>query len=147
MRRSGAVVFILAAAALGACGGHPVRQVNVLHEAHNAMSQDTLTVNMGAVGASRQWGSASIGDAKHGVDVKIDVQNEPHGASQPAYIAKSACTPPAAKPWRTLQPVVGGKSASHVDGIDIGVIKKGRYSIVVQDARSHRPVSCGNFQI
>jgi len=111
------------------------------------MSQDTLTANMGALGASRQWGSASIGDAKQGVDVKIDLRNEPRGASERAYIAKSACTPPAVNAWRTLQPVVGGKSKSHVDGIDIGVIKQGRYSIVVQDARSHRPASCGNFQI
>jgi hypothetical protein len=42
--------------------------------------------------------------------------------------------------------VAGGKSKSHVDGVDIGQIKGGRYAIVVLSAGSSRPVSCGNFQ-
>jgi hypothetical protein len=132
---------------LAACGGHPVRQINLLHEAHNAMSQDALTVNMGAAGASRQWGSASMGDAKHALDVQIDLQNEPRGARERAYIARGNCTPPSKTTWRPLQPVRGGKSHTAVPGLDIGVIKKGRYSIVVDGAASARPVSCGNFQI
>ncbi|HET9096226.1 MAG TPA: hypothetical protein VFN37_06165 [Candidatus Baltobacteraceae bacterium] len=60
------VVLITAAAMLAACGGRPVRQINVLHEAHNAMSQDALTVDIGAQKGSRQWGSAGLGDAKRG---------------------------------------------------------------------------------
>jgi hypothetical protein len=132
---------------LAACGGRPVRQINVLHEAHNAMSQDTLTVNMGAIGNSRQWGSASIGDAKHAVDVEVQLQNEPRGAKERAYMARSNCTPPGRTPWRELHPVVRGKSHSSVPGLDIGVIKKGRYSIVVDGAGSSHAVSCGNFQI
>jgi hypothetical protein len=139
--------FILAAAMLAACGGHPVRQINVLHEAHNAMSQDALTVNMGAIGNSRQWGSASIGDARHGVDVQLELQNSPRGASEAAYIARSNCTPPVKTAWRRLHPVVGGKSATYLPGIDIGVIKKGRYSIVVESANAKTAVACGNFQI
>lgn len=137
----------MAAAVLSACGGHPVRQINVLHEAHNAMSQDALTVNMGALANSRQWGSASIGDAKHGVDVQIALHNEPRGAVEPAYIARSSCTPPGRAPWRALHAVSGGKSMTHLAGLDIGVIKQGRYSIVVERAGSRTPVSCGNFQI
>jgi hypothetical protein len=124
-----------------------VRQINVLHEAHNAMSQDALNVNMGAIGNSRQWGSASMGDAKHALDVQIDLQNEPRGASERAYISRSSCTPPGTKPWRPLRPVVGGKSHSSVPNLDIGDIKAGRYSIVVDAAGSTRAVSCGNFQI
>lgn len=143
----GRLVFIAAAALLSACGGRPVSQVNVLHEAHNAMSQDALTANMGALGHSRQWGSASMGDAKHGMDVKIDLQNESRGASERAYIAKSNCTSPSRTPWRPLHPVVKGKSMTHVGGVDIGQIKQGRYSIIVDGAGSQSPVSCGNFQI
>jgi hypothetical protein len=140
-------VLILAAAALCACGGRPVSQVNVLHRVHNAMSQDALTVNMGALGRSRQWGSASMGDDKHGMKVEIQLDNAPHGAAEPAYIAHSGCTPPARDRWRRLQPVVNGKSASFVPGVDIGRIKKGRYAVVVLGPRSGQPVSCGNFQI
>lgn len=140
------VVLITAAAMLAACGGRPVRQINVLHEAHNAMSQDALTVNMGAIDGSRQWGSASIGDAKHGVDVEITLTNEPRGARETAYLTRSNCTPPGTKAWRTLHPVTGGKSKTHLDGLDIGVIKRGRYSIVVNRS-PNEPVSCGNFQI
>ena len=140
-------VLIVAAALLSACGGRPVSQINVLHEAHNAMSQDALTVNMGALAHSRQWGSASMGDAKHGVDVKVEIANEPHGASERAYIAKSNCTAPARTPWRALHPVVNGKSSTHVGGIDIGQVKQARYSIIVESAASGSPVSCGNFQI
>ncbi len=137
----------MAAALLAACGGRPVSQINVLHEAHNAMSQDTLTVNMGALKHSEQWGSASMGDERHGMDVIVHLDNEPAGAKEPAYIAIGNCTPPSSKAWRTLAPVTGGKSASHVGGADIGAIKKGRYSIVVDDPRARTAVSCGNFQI
>lgn len=140
-------VLIVAAAALSACGGRPVSQVNVLHRVHNAMSQDALTVNMGALGGSRQWGSASVGDEKHGMKVQIEIQNVPHGVTEPAYISRSGCTPPDRDRWRTLQPVVRGKSTSFVPGVDIGQIKKGRYAVVVLGHRLPRPVSCGNFQI
>jgi hypothetical protein len=109
------------------------------------MSQDTLNVNMGALAASRQWGSASIGDAKHGVDVKVELDNVPSGVTEPAYIARGGCTPPSHVRWRNLRPVIRGKSKSYVRGLDIGLIKKGRYSIVVVGAGGH-PVSCGNFQ-
>lgn len=74
-----------------------------------------------------------MGDAKHGV-------------SERAYIAKSNCTAPARTPWRALHPVVNGKSSTHVGGIDIGQVKQGRYSIIIEGA-SGSPVSCGNFQI
>ncbi len=140
-------VFILAAAVLSACGGRPVSQINLLHEAHNAMSQDTLTANMGALHGSRQWGSASMGDAKHGMDVEIRLDNEPARAFERAYIARGNCTPPAARPWKRLHPVSGGKSKSYVSGPDIGQIKGGRYAIVVVDAKTRTPLSCGNFQI
>jgi hypothetical protein len=139
--------FILAAAMLAACGGHPVRQINLLHEAHNAMSQDALTVNMGPIGDSRQWGSASIGDARRGVDVQIELHNAPHDVSEPAYITRSNCTPPGKIPWRRLHALAGGKSSTYLPGFDIGVIKKGRYSVVVESAKTKRAVSCGNFQI
>lgn len=111
------------------------------------MSQDALTVNMGALDHSRQSGSASMGDEKHGVDVKVTLDNEPSGASERAYIARSNCTPPGTTEWQPLHPVVGGKSTTHVDGLDIGKIKQGRYSIVVDGAGSSNAVSCGNFQI
>lgn len=131
---------------LAACGGHPARQINLLHEAHNAMSQDALTVNMGALGNSRQWGSASIGDTRRGVSVQVELRNAPR-AGEPAYIARSNCTPPGKIAWRRLRPLARGKSTTYLPGLDIGIIKQGRYSIVVLSAHARTAVACGNFQI
>lgn len=111
------------------------------------MSQDALTVNMGALHGSRQWGSASMGDAKHGLNVTVRLDNEPPRAAESAYIVVGSCTPPSTHVYRTLHPIVNGKSQTYVKGPDIGRIKQARYSIVVDAANAHTPLSCGDFQI
>lgn len=140
------VLGIAAAAALCGChGGRPVSQINPLHVAHNAMTDHLMTVNVGALHGSRQWGSSSIGDKKHGVDVAITLQNEPKGATEPAYLGKGNCTKPPSTAWKKLTPVKGGKSKTHVDGVQVGAIKGGRYAVVVDGASGGRPVACGDF--
>lgn len=141
-------LFTLGVLTLAACHGRPVSQINPLHAAHNAMTDHLLTVNMGALHGSRQWGSASIGDGKHGVDVAITLQNEPREATERAYIAKSNCAGPSSQPWKPLSPVKRGKSQTHVPGVTVGEIKKGRYAIVVeQRGSSGSAVSCGDFEL
>lgn len=137
----------LAALLLTAChGGRPVSQLNEMHIAHSYMTDHLLTVNMGAKGGSKQWGTASMGDHEHGIDVAVTLDNAPKG-SERAYVTQGNCTPPSSKVWKPLQPVTGGKSKSHIDGVTVGDIKKGRYSIVVEDPGSKKPVSCGDFEL
>lgn len=143
-----AVALVAAALLLSAChgGGRPVSQLNEMHIAHNYMTDHLMTVNMGALGNSRQWGTASMGDHKHGVDVAVTLDNAPKG-SETAYVGKGNCTSPPTSVWKPLKPVVGGKSKSHIGGVTVGDIKKGRYSIVVEDPGSKKPVSCGDFEL
>ncbi len=135
--------------ALASChGSQPVRQINPLHVAHNAMTDHLLTVNMGALRHSNQFGSASMGDESHGVDVAVRLDNEPHGEAEAAYIGRSNCTRPAKVPWKPLHPVVDGKSSTYVPGVTVGDIKSGRYAIVVEDAiHPKTPIACGDFEI
>lgn len=143
------VVGIAAAAALCGChGGRPVSQINPLHVAHNAMTDHLMTVNVGALHGSRQWGSSSIGDKKHGVDVAITVQNEPSHVSEPAYLGKGNCSEPPAAAWKPLHAVMGGKSHTHVPGVTVGEIKQGKYAVVVRGAgTAGKPVACGDFEV
>jgi hypothetical protein len=120
--------------------------MNELHIAHNYMTDHLLTANMGALNNSRQWGSASMGDNKHGIDVAVTLDNAPKGR-QRAYIGEGNCSSPPETVWKPLQPVVDGKSKSHIAGVTVGDIKKGRYSVVVQSQRSNEPVSCGDFEL
>lgn len=149
--RAGAAAAVIVLAALpAAChgGGRPVSQINPLHIAHNYMTDHLLTVNMGAKGGSRQWGTASIGDNnEHGVDVAVDLENAPKKGSERAYIGRGNCTAPPATPWKPLQPVVGGKSKSKIARVTVGDVKKGRYSLVVLGNGSGKPVSCGDFEL
>lgn len=139
---------LAAAALLTAChsGGRPVSQINPLHIAHNYMTDHLLTVNMGALNNSKQWGSASMGDNnEHGVDVSVKLDNAPNG-SERAYVGKGNCDPPPAAVWKPLNPVMHGKSKSKIDGVTVGDIKKGRYSLVVE-GQGAKPVSCGDFEL
>ncbi len=140
--------LLAAAAALVSChGGRPVGQINPLHVAHNYMTDHLLTVNMGALRHSNQWGSASMGDASHGLDVSVKVENEPRGVSETAYIGHGNCIRPATREWKPLHAVVNGASKSHVAGVTVGEIKKGHYSIVVDGGSGKNPISCGDFEL
>lgn len=147
----------MGAALLSSCSGgaHPAQQLNALHVAHNAMSDHLLTVNLGAEHHSDQYGSASIGDAatvvkpRQGVDVSIRIHNEPHGASERAYLEKSNCAHPGATPWEPLASVTGGRSKTKLSGLTVARLKDEHFSVVVDQGHSgHGPiVSCGDFSL
>lgn len=147
------------AVALAACGGgggntsssgQPVQQVNPLHVAHNEMSGKNLQINMGQQNKSKQTGSAGVVDAKSGgVDVTIKLSGEPKGASEPAHIHKGTCAKLDPAPWKPLTSVVDGKSFTHVAGVSVAEIKKGKYAINVHkganDLKTY--VSCGDLAL
>jgi hypothetical protein len=148
------------AVALSACGGggqngsnkgggsQPVQQVNPAHVAHNAMSGKNLQINMGQQNKSGQSGSAGVVDAKGGgVDVTIKLLNEPKGASEPAHIHQGTCAKLNPAPWKPLTSVVDGKSFTHVPGVTVAQIKKGKYAINVHKSANDLKtyVSCGDL--
>lgn len=156
MRSLGFHLIVAAAVSISliACsgGGRNVRQINPLHIAHNEMTTHLLTANVGALGGSQQTGSASIGDSvtvtdlRPGIDVSIRLQQEPRGVSEPAYLAKSGCTPPSRRAWKQLAPVVSGHSKTTIHGPKFSDVKGKPYAVVVDRSRSGPPVACADFQ-
>lgn len=145
MPASRLLAALIVAAALTACGGHPVRQVNPLHVLHNMMSHHLLTVNVGAVRGSGQWGSASASDKKHGVILLLDVHGAPKGSHEQAYLAKGNCSTPSRTPWKTLKPLNGGKSTTFIPDFGIGTLRAHKHSVVVAGPGG-TPVACGDFE-
>jgi hypothetical protein len=155
------VVSVAAATAsmlLAACGGGSnnngsagqVQQVNPAHVAHNEMSGHNMQINMGAQNKSGQAGSAGVVDAKGGgVDVTIKLQKEPKGASEPAHIHPGTCAKLNPAPFKPLTPVVNGKSFTHVPGITVAQLKKGKYAINVHKSANDLKtyVSCGDLTL
>jgi hypothetical protein len=133
-------------------GGGSVRQINPLHIAHNAMTTHLLTANVGALAHSGQVGSASIADSvtvtdlRPGIEVSVRVQHEPQGAAEPAFLARSNCTPPSRRAWKQLAPVVAGRSKTTIHGVRFADIKGKRYALVVDRAHSRIPVACADFE-
>lgn len=127
--------------------GTRVKQLNPLHQAHNAMSGRLLNINMGALNGSKQDGAASAGDKNGGVQVSIHVYNEPKGASEPAHIHKGTCKNIDPAPWKMLSNVVNGTSQTMVPGISVAELKKGHYAINVHKSTSDLKtyVSCGDL--
>ncbi len=146
-----------AALALAACGGGgggnnngnagQVKQVNPAHVAHNEMAGHSLQINMGAQSNSGQTGNASVTDVKGGANVTINVQKEPKGASEPAHIHQGTCAKLNPAPWKALTPVVNGKSFTHVPGVTVAQLKKGKYAINVHKSANDLKtyVSCGDL--
>jgi hypothetical protein len=156
-----AAAAIALSASLTACGGGghnnskngsagQVQQVNPAHVAHNEMSGHSLQINMGAQNQSGQAGSAGVADAKGGgVDVTIKLQKEPKGASEPAHIHPGTCTKLNPAPFKPLNPVVNGKSFTHVAGVTVAQLKKGKYAINVHKSANDLKtyVSCGDLTL
>ncbi len=153
-----ALGLILALTACGGGGGNKnnetkagpaVQNVNPAHVARNEMSAHSLQINMGALNKSGQTGSASVADAKGGgIDVTIKI-NQPKGASQPAHIHKGTCAKLDPAPWKPLTAVVDGKSFTHVPGVTVAEIKKGKYAINVHKSANDLKtyVSCGDLEL
>lgn len=144
---------------LAACGGGggksttanqaaPVQQVNPAHVAHNKMSGANMQINMGQQNNSKETGSASVADAKSGgVDVTIKLNGAPKGVAQPAHIHQGTCSKLNPAPWKPLTSVVDGKSFTHVPGVSVAQIKKGKYAINVHKSANDLKtyVSCGDL--
>jgi hypothetical protein len=144
---------------LAACGGGgkksntssqgpAVQNVNPAHVARNAMSAHSMQINMGQLNNSGETGSATVADAKHGgVDVTVKLNNEPKGASEPAHIHKGTCAKLDPVPWKPLTAVDNGKSFTHVPGLSVAELKKGKYAINVHKSANDLKtyVSCGDL--
>lgn len=157
-----AALALGATLALAACGGGgnnnsnanngnagQVKQVNPAHVAHNAIAGHSLQINMGAQNHSGETGNASVTDVKGGANVTINLQKEPKGASQPAHIHQGTCAKLDPAPWKPLTPVVNGKSFTHVAGLTVAQLKKGKYAINVHKSANDLKtyVSCGDLVI
>jgi hypothetical protein len=128
-------------------GSQQVKQMNPLHVAHNAIAGHSLQINMGQQNNSGEAGNASVVDVKGGANVTIAVKSEPKGASQPAHIHKGTCAKLDPAPWKPLTPVVNGKSFTHIAGLSVADIKKGKYAINVHKSANDLKtyVSCGDL--
>ncbi len=170
--RTGAAILAFGAAlALAACGGgggnnnqnagnnpganggnkgsQQVKQMNPLHVAHNEMAGHSLQINMGQQNNSGEAGNAAVVDENGGVNVTIHIKSEPKGASQPAHIHKGTCTKLDPAPWKPLTPVIDGKSMTHLKGISVAELKKGKYAINVHKSANDLKtyVSCGDLTL
>jgi hypothetical protein len=144
---------------LAACGGGnnknttanqaaPVQQANPAHVAHNEMSGRNMQINMGQQNKSNETGNAGVVDAKSGgVDVTIRLNHAPKGVAQPAHIHKGTCAKLDPAPWKPLTSVVDGKSFTHLAGVTVAEIKKGKYAINVHKSANDLKtyVSCGDL--
>ena len=161
---AGVAAVLGVAITLSACGGGgnnndnnkgngsagQVQQVNPAHVARNEMSSHSLQINMGAQSNSGQSGSASVADAKGGgITVTVDLKGEPKGASEPSHIHKGTCAKLDPAPWKPLSSVVNGKAVSHVPGVTVAEIKKGKYAINVHKSANDLKtyVSCGDLTL
>lgn len=134
----------------GNSGSQQVKQMNPLHVAHNEMAGHSLQINMGQQNNSGEAGNASVVDAKGGgVNVTINLKSEPKGVTQPAHIHKGTCVKLDPAPFKPLTSVVGGKSFTHVPGLTVAELKKGKYAINVHKSANDLKtyVSCGDLQL
>lgn len=145
-----------AAGTLAACANNAgngsagqVQQVNPAHVVHNEMSAHSLHINMGAQSHSGQSGSASVTDVKGGVNVTVALKGEPKGASEPSHIHKGTCAKLDPAPWKPLTSVVNGKAFTHVPGVTVADLKKGKYAINVHKSANDLKtyVSCGDLAL
>ena len=133
----------------GNAGSQQVKQMNPLHVAHNAIAGHSLQINMGQQNSSGQAGNASVVDSNGGVNVAIHIKSEPKGASEPAHIHKGTCAKLDPAPWKPLNSVVNGVSMTHLSGVSVAQIKKGKYAINVHKSASDLKtyVSCGDLTL
>ncbi len=109
--------------------------------------QHSMTIKLGAESGSNQTGQAILTDTSGGLKVKVQVKNEPAGASQPAHIHQGTCTHLNPAPWKPLSNVVKGMSLTTVKGVTLAELRKGQYAINVHKSANALKtyVSCGNI--
>lgn len=129
-------------------GSQQVKQLNPMHVARNEIAGHSLEINMGQQNNSGEAGSANVTDVKGGANVSIEIK-QPKGASQPAHIHKGTCKKLDPAPWKPLTSVVNGKSFTHVPGLTVAELKKGKYAINVHKSANDLKtyVSCGDLTL
>ena len=118
-----------------------------MNHVDNAMSAHSMTINLGAQNNSKQDGQAFLNDTPDGLKVKVQVKNEPAGASEPAHIHQGTCAKLNPAPWKPLSNVVGGVSVTTIKGLTLAQLKKGTYAINVHESAANLAhyVSCGDL--
>jgi hypothetical protein len=142
--------FRLTAIALGlgaAMGATGLAATNTMNHVNNAMSAHSMTINLGAQNGSKQDGQAFLNDTSTGLKVKIQVKNEPAGASEPAHIHQGTCAKLDPAPWKGLSNVVGGVSVTTIPNLTLAELKKAHYAINVHESAANLKhyVSCGDI--
>ncbi len=139
--------YFMAVAAAAAFAAPALAAPNTMNNMHNMMSKTSLNINMAQQRNSNENGTASVKDVPGGVLVKISLQNEPKGASQPAHIHQGTCATLNPAPWKPLSNVVNGTSVTTVKGIKVADLKKAHYAINVHLSAANIPhyVSCGDL--
>jgi hypothetical protein len=120
---------------------------SMVNNMQNAMSNSNRNVNLDAQNRSGQSGQAWIKNVPGGIWVKVQVKNEPRGASEPVHIHKGTCSALNPAPWKPLNNVVNGVSVTTVRGVSVADIKRGKYAINVHKSASDlmHYVSCGSL--
>ena len=120
---------------------------NTMNHVTNAFSKHSLTINLGAQNNSKQDGQAFLNDTAAGLKIKIQVKNEPAGASEPAHIHEGTCAKLNPAPWKPLSNVVNGVSVTTIPGLTLAQLKKAHYAINVHESASNLKhyVSCGDI--
>lgn len=138
-------VFMLLSAVLFASPAFAA--TNTMNHMNNAMSPHAMTINLGAQNGSKQEGQAFLNDTSAGLKVKLQLKNEPAGASEPAHIHQGTCAKLNPAPWKPLSNVVKGLSVTTIKGLTIADLKKGTYAINVHESAANLAhyVSCGDL--
>lgn len=119
---------------------------NTMNHVNNAMSAHSMTINLGAQNGSKQDGQAFLNDTSGGLRVKLQVKNEPAGASEPAHIHQGTCAQLNPAPWKGLSNVVGGVSVTTIPNLTLADLKKAHYAINIHESAANLKhyVSCGD---
>lgn len=135
--------LVIALGLTGSAMGAP----NTMNHVDNAMSAHSMTINLGAQNGSTQDGQAFLNDTPDGLKVKVQLKNEPSGASEPAHIHEGTCAKLNPAPWKPLSNVVGGVSTTTIKGLTLAEVKKSKYAINVHQSAANlgRYVSCGDL--
>ncbi|HEX3670888.1 MAG TPA: hypothetical protein VHT92_04195 [Candidatus Cybelea sp.] len=131
----------------GALGATGLAATNTMNHVNNSMSAHSMTINLGAQNGSKQDGQAFLNDTSSGLKVKLQVKNEPAGASEPAHIHQGTCAKLNPAPWKGLSNVVGGVSVTTVPNLTLAELKKAHYAINIHESAANlkRYVSCGDL--
>lgn len=138
--------FLLAAGLTASVTASAVAAPNTVNHINNAASAHSMTINLGAQNGSKQDGQAFLNDTSSGLKVKIQLKNEPAGASEPAHIHEGTCAKLNPAPWKPLSNVVNGLSVTTISGLTIADLKKAHYAINVHQSAANLAhyVSCGD---